>query len=428
MSLPGLTDERRDALLAAVDEDHAVDLLRRAIGTPSITGDELAFARLVADELREAGADEVHLEEVEPGRPIVRSVTRGADPAAPRLLLAGHLDTVRVDGWRERWEGTEREDPFGAAIVDGAIWGRGAGDLKGGIAAAIAALRTVARAAGPLAGDVVTAFICDEESGEPGLGRSIGMRAFAERIADGTVPRADFAVYVEPTRLEVFPAQIGFLIADVELEGRSAYFGRPEEGVDALRAAHAVLTELWALVDDLERRPAHPLLGGPKLLVTEASAGGYIAVPGSARLSMIRTLVPGEDLDAAAAEIEAAVERGVAGSGVTASVAFPAGRDHRVGGLPSEMPADAAPIEALRACIRHVAPDRGAVAGAPFWSEASFLAAQGIPCAYFAPGDIANCHTSEEHVVVRELLDAVQALSLFIAGHCGAGRTQGAQP
>jgi acetylornithine deacetylase len=68
------------------------------------------------------------------------------------------------------------------------------------------------------------------------------------------------------------------------------------------------------------------------------------------------------------------------------------------------------------------------VRGAPFWSEASFLAARGIPCVYFAPGDIANCHTAEEHVAVRELLDAVRALSLFIAGHCGAGRTEGAQP
>ncbi|HEY8584490.1 MAG TPA: M20/M25/M40 family metallo-hydrolase, partial [Capillimicrobium sp.] len=191
-------------------------------------------------------------------------------------------------------------------------------------------------------------------------------------------------------------------------------------------AAHAVLGALWRHADELAQRPAHPLLGRPALLVTDASAGGYIAVPGAARLSMIRTLVPGEDLDRAAAEIEAAVAQGVAGSGVTAAVSFPAGRDHRVGGLPSEMPADAAPIEALRACVRHVAPDRGEIAGAPFWSEASFLEAQGIPCAYFAPGDIANCHTSEEHVALRELLDAVQALSLFIAGHCGAGRIQGA--
>jgi len=427
MSAAPLSPALREALVAAVDEVQAVDLLRRAIQTPSVTGDELPFARLLVEELRAAGADEVHLEEVEPGRPIVWSITRGTG-GGQSLLLAGHLDTVRVDGWAERWRGSEREDPFGAAIVDGAVWGRGAGDLKGGIAAAIAAARTVDRVAGWLGGDLITAWICDEESGEPGLGRSLGMQALARRITQGTVPRADFAVYVEPTSLDVYPAQIGFLIADVALTGRSAYFGRPEQGVDALRATHRVLSELWAHADQLAAREAHPLLGRPALLVTEAAAGGYVAVPGSARLSLIRTVAPSEDLARAAADIEAAVARGVDGTGVTAAVTFPAGRDHSLGGLPSEIPSDAAPIVALRGCIAAVAPGAGAVGGAPFWSEASFLAAVGIPCAYFAPGDIANCHTSEEHVAVQEFLDAVKALSLFIAGHCEAGRIEGAQP
>jgi acetylornithine deacetylase len=266
-----------------------LEFLRRAIGTPSVTGNELAFARLVAAEL-EALGHEVHLEEVEPDRPIVWSIRRGGG-GGRSLLLSGHLDTVRTEGWAERWAGTEREDPFAAAVVDGAIWGRGAGDLKAGIATAVEALRALRDA--PLRGDVVTAWVCDEESGEPGLGRSIGMRAVAERIAAGAIPRADFAIYTEPTRLDVYAAQIGFLIADVDVDGRSAYFGRPEEGVDALRAGHRVLTELWALADELARRDAHRLVGPPRLLVTEARAGGYIAVPGSCHLSLIRSLVPG---------------------------------------------------------------------------------------------------------------------------------------
>jgi acetylornithine deacetylase len=411
-----------DAILAAVDEAAAVEWLRRAVRTPSITGDEMAFARLVAAELEACGADEVHLEEVEPNRPIVWSVTRGSGGGSS-LLLTGHLDTVRVDGWRERWR-DEREDPFGAAIVDGAIWGRGAADVKGGIATALGALRTLRSAGAELAGDVVTLWVCDEESGEPGLGRSLGMRAAAERLARGEIPRADFGVYVEPTRLAVLTAQIGFLIADVTLEGRSAYFGRPEEGVDALRAAHRVLSELWALDADLRGRARHPLLGTPGLLVTETRAGGYIAVPGSSTLSMIRTLLPSESLSAAAGEIEQAVQRGLEGTGVHAQVAFPAGRDDDLGGRPAQASPDAAPVRALQAAVRAVAPDREATGGAPFWSEMSFLHALGIPCVYWAPGDIAHCHTAEERVEVRELVDAVRALSLFLAGHCGPGRSQ----
>jgi acetylornithine deacetylase len=390
--------------------EQALDFLRRAVGTPSVTGSELAFARLVAAELELVGADEVHLEEVEPGRPIVWSVTRGSG-GGQSLLLSGHLDTVRTDGWAERWAGTEREDPFAAALVDGALWGRGAADLKAGIATAIEALRTLKDT--PLAGDVVTAWVCDEESGEPGLGRSIGMHAVAERIRSGAIPRTDFAIYTEPTSLAVYTAQIGFLIAEIEVEGRSAYFGRPEEGVDALRAGHRVLAELYALADELAARPPHPLVGTPKLLVTELRAGGYIAVPGSCSLSLIRSLVPGEQLDEAAAEIEAAVAR----SGATATVGFPAGRDHRVGGLPAE-------TDATLPAVRALAGARG-IGGAPFWAEMSFLNSLGIPTVYWAPGDIATCHTPEEHVLVDEFLDAIGSLSQFIAGHCGAGTKQG---
>jgi acetylornithine deacetylase len=408
----------------ALDGECAVRWLQQAIRTPSVTGAEGAFARLVADELRALGADEVHLEEVDAGRPIVWSISRGAG-GGPSLLLSGHLDTVRVDGWRERWRGDEREDPFGAAIVEGAVWGRGAADVKAGIAASLAALRTLHDSGTALAGDVVTAWVCDEESGESGSGRSLGMRAVCDRIVAGVIPRTDFAIYVEPTRLRVFTAQIGFLISEIEIVGRSAYFGRPEDGVDALRAGHRVLSDLWRLGDGLPARGKHPLVGQPRLLVTGFDAGGYIAVPGSCRLSLIRSLIPGEDLDRAAAEIERiAVDAGAA-AGCDVAVSFPAGRDHPYGGLPAETQNNLEPVERLLTCIRECRPDAAGVAGAPFWAEMSFLVAAGIPCVYWAPGDIANCHTAEERVGVDEFLDGVRMLSQFIAGHCGAGPTEG---
>src|SRR5512135_607294 len=102
---------REQAILSAVDPDAALAWLRRAVGTSSVTGREMDFARLVADELEATGADEVHVVEAAPGRPVVWSVTRGAG-GGPSVLLAGHLDTVRVDGWQERWADTERADPF----------------------------------------------------------------------------------------------------------------------------------------------------------------------------------------------------------------------------------------------------------------------------------------------------------------------------
>jgi acetylornithine deacetylase len=135
--------------------------------------------------------------------------------------------------------------------------------------------------------------------------------------------------------------------------------------------------------------------------------------------------MPSETLPAAAAEIEAAVARGVVGTEVRADVRYPAGRDHELGGLPADTDPGTPAVEALRDAVRAVAPGRDALHGASFWSEMSFLVALGVPCVYWAPGDITNCHTSEEHVDVDELLDAVKALSLFLVAHCGAGPIEG---
>jgi acetylornithine deacetylase len=224
--MTGALDNR---LAAAADPDDALALLRGAIGCESITGDEAGFARFLAKEMQRRGLDGVRLDDFAPGRPNVRGERRGAG-GGPRLLFVGHTDTVHVEGWREHWQGTEREDPFGAPVVDGAVWGRGAGDLKAGIAASLAALGVLGRAGVRLAGDVAFAFVGDEESGQPGTGVSAGLPAYAAEIASGAVARPDFVVYVEPTRLAVYAAQMGFFIAEITVVGRSGYFGVPRSG------------------------------------------------------------------------------------------------------------------------------------------------------------------------------------------------------
>ncbi len=113
-------------LRSSLNEDEAIGLLRRFIGTPSVTGAEATFAQVLADELRSLGADQVTLVDFAPGRPNVRGLLRGQQTgASPCLLIIGHTDTVHVRGWSEHWAGTERENPFSATIVDGAVWGRG---------------------------------------------------------------------------------------------------------------------------------------------------------------------------------------------------------------------------------------------------------------------------------------------------------------
>jgi len=402
----------------ALDESQATDTLRQAIRRASITGNESVFADFLVEALPGIGVADFTRRDFLPGRPNVFGVKRGAG-GGKRLLVVGHTDVVHVRGWNERWAGTERADPFGAPIVDGEIWGRGSADLKAGIATAIEALRTLDRAGVKLAGDVVLAFVGDEESGEPGTGVSAGMKALMPLIGSGELPRPDFAIYVEPTTLDVYSAQIGFFIADIEVTGRTAYFGVPELGADALKATHRILAALWSHSADLETRGEHPLVGRSFLLVTAIEGGGLIAVPERCRISLIRKLRPGEDLTAARNEMEDVVRRAVADPDVHVAFAYPAGRDHAIGGTATEIEPDHPAIRMLSEIVRKHRPDRGRIAGAPFWSEAPFLTALGIPTVYFAPGDIRICHTLEERVPVAEYLAGVVAMAEFMARYCG---------
>lgn len=186
MIAPGLVERLRGAL----DRNSALDLLRRAVAVPSVTGNEADFAGLLAEELRALGTAGVTIREFAPGRPNVHGILRGRGDG-PLVLLTGHTDTVHVRGWAERWRGTERHDPFGGAVVDGAVWGRGTGDLKAGISTALAAARLLAAAGIEPAADILFAFVGDEESGEPGTGVSAGMKALMAEFGSGSLPRPD---------------------------------------------------------------------------------------------------------------------------------------------------------------------------------------------------------------------------------------------
>ena len=395
----------------------AVETLQRAVRHASVTGEEAGFVGYLAGVLADLGI-EATVRDFLPGRPNVWGIKRG-EGNGPQLLLIGHTDVVHARGWRERWAGTEREDPFAAPIVEGELWGRGAADLKAGICMALEAVRAVQAGNERILGDVLLAFVGDEESGEPGTGISAGMKDFVARIESGEIPRPDMAIYLEPTTLNIYAAQIGFFICEIEVTGRTAYFGVPEQGVDALKATHAILSALWAHSAELEAKGQHELVGRSFLLVTAMEAGGLIAVPGRCKLSLIRKLRPGEDLSAARHELEAAVRSAVSDPEIAVTFAYPAGRDHSVGGEAFEVEPSAGGIPFLQEIIRRHRPDRGRIAGAPFWSEGSFLTALGIPAVYFAPGDISICHTLEERVPIDEYLTGIAVLTEFIARFCG---------
>jgi acetylornithine deacetylase len=164
------------------------------------------------------------------------------------LLLNGHLDTVGVVGM---------ERPFGAELRNGRLYGRGAYDMKGALAAAlIAAARAGAE---QLAGDVVVACVIDEELASAGTERLLTRRA------------ADVAVVCEPTHERIVVAHKGFVGFEVETRGRAAHGSRPDLGIDAIAAMGPILTRLHRLAEALERRPGHPLLGPGSIHASKAA-------------------------------------------------------------------------------------------------------------------------------------------------------------
>ena len=398
----------------AFDARHALELLQKAISIPSVTGDEANFAGWLKGELTALGVEASSAEFAE-GRPNVWGLRKGRS-TADTLLLIGHTDTVHTRGWKERWAGSERESPFSGAVVDGVVWGRGASDLKAGLSMTLEAVRTLDRAGLEVVPTLLFAFVGDEESGEPGSGVSAGARALRGLIATGTLPRPNMAIYVEPTMLDVYVAHMGFFLCDIRVIGKSAYFGVPELGVDALKGAHAVLEALWRYSAELSAGEKHALVGSGFLLPTGIQGGGYIAVPGECTISLIAKIPPGLRLDDVRVGLETAARAASMDSRIELQFFYPAPRDHPIGGQPFEGSLDEARLHRLVSAIRAIRPERGNIEAAPYWSELPIFSALGVPGVYFAPGDIRICHTTEENVSLQDYYDSIIALAAFLAG------------
>jgi acetylornithine deacetylase len=369
-----------------------VQLARALIATPSVNpsleaggAGEQAIAALVAGWL-EAWGFRVDLVEAAPGRPsVVARLERGAGRS---LILSGHLDTVGVAGMRI--------PPFGAETRDGRIWGRGACDMKGGVAAALAAARDAAR--NGVSGTLIVALTADEEEAALGCQRL---------VADGL--SADAAVVCEPTNLALMPAHKGFAWVGVEFRGQAAHGSRPERGVDAIRHAGLFLARLDEIEATLVRRKRHPLLGHGSIHAGTISGGTAPSVyPSECRLVLERRTLPGEGASAIQSEIDyllAQLRSHVSSLDAESEVVL-----HRDG---SEIPPDHDLVRALAEAVESagLAPR---VEGMTAWVEAEFFNHSGTPTLCFGPGRIADAHSSDESVAIEDVELAYRVLSTFV--------------
>ena len=342
-------------------------------------------AALALGKILEDWGFSVSISDSSPGRPNL--VARLGPADSPAMMLAGHLDTVGVEGMTH--------DPFSADMNGGRIYGRGSCDMKSGVAAmCVGALRAYRLAGNSPKRQIVIAAVADEEY------ESLGMRA----LLDSGI-RAECAVLTEPTKLAICPAHRGFVWIEIAFTGRAAHGSRYDVGIDAIRHAGLLLAELDALEAGPLHTRSHSLLGRPSLHASTIVGGiGMSTYPDRCILRIERRTIPGESEQTAVDEVTSALERVQARRPrIEASVKLIAAQQ------PSDVAPDALVVRMLETALKAEAMP-AKVEGLSAWTDAALLNAAGISAVCFGPGDIALAHAAEEFVPVDEIEKATMVL------------------
>jgi acetylornithine deacetylase len=311
------------------------------------------------------------------------------------LVLYGHLDTVGVGGM---------SDPFGAAVKEGRLYGRGAYDMKGGLAACLAAVKSLADAGVALPGDLLVVAPADEEVA------SIGMQQVLEHH------RADGAIVTEPTELELCIAHKGFTWIEVETTGRAAHGSRFQEGVDANMHMGRVMSELELVEQELRNRPPHPLLGPPSLHAGVLRGGsGPSTYAALCHLEIERRTLPGEPEAAVLREVEEIVER-LAGQ----DPSFQASVRPRLTRAPFEVDPTVPVVRAVEDAAAGVLGRSPSHVGMSYWMDAALLAEAGIETVVMGPTG-AGAHADEEWVDLESVVRLADILAEAAKAYCGGG-------
>lgn len=367
-----------------VDVDALVEATRALVAADSSNppGREREVATVARRLLEPLGVDVTEIEPA-PGRVSLVATVGACNGSRPVLLVNGHLDVVPAD------PGSWSRDPFAGEIDDGRLYGRGAADMKGGIAAAIEALAAVRRSpAGVPACDLVFHLVADEEAG--------GRLGTAELVARGLV-HADACIDPEPTGLAVCIAERGLLQAVVTVHGVPAHASEPHRGVSAIEKAARVVLALHGADFGEE----HPLLGRPSANVGLIEGGSaFNVVAERCTLGIDRRLLPGATRDGAVASIRERID----------ALGDP-DLDYEIGvhlfGEASELPRDHPFLAWMTRAYEEALGRPPAIVGMQFTTDARFIRNDaGVPAVVCGPGELDQAHRVDESVAIANLVDA----------------------
>jgi succinyl-diaminopimelate desuccinylase len=387
--------------LSLVDADELVTLTRELVRIPSVVrpgeagANEAAVAAHVERWMRAQGFD-VEIQRVAPDRPNVLGVL-GASGAGPTLLLEGHTDVV-TEGDPAAW----KHPPFAAELVDGKIYGRGAADMKSGLAAAMIAAAAIKRSGAPLAGRLVVGALVDEE------GDMLG----AKHLCATPIGRElSAAIVCEPEQNELCLEQRGVVWARVTARGRMAHGAMPEAGANPITA----LAALVAGAPRLERRLRvlctrsrylrPPTVTPTVMAAPVAGVPQSNVIPATAQATLDVRLTPGPDADAVAKEIDEACRRAADGCpGV--SIEWAPINGFR---MATRVERGEPLVRAMVGAVRRATGRPARWGGVPGSTDGTILRMElGIPIVTCGPGHRLIPHQVDEHVEIGELVDAAR--------------------
>lgn len=364
-------------------------LTQELVRTPSLPGKEGQVAALLSDTMRACGFERVWTDRA--GNVVGHYGDRGDGPT---LLFDGHMDTVDV-GDPAAW----RHDPFGGEIEDGVLYGRGSADMKASLAAMIYGVRLLADQGAQLNGNVVVAFVVQEEPCE-----GVALRHLIE--GEGLDPQ--MVVLGEPTSLGLYLGQRGRVELKVSTFGKAGHAAMPNEGINAISAAARLIFGIELLGLQLH---TDPQLGAGSIAVTQigSSAGSLNSIPELCELIVDRRLTLGETEARAVAELQGIINRerikaeisALTYDMVTYTGYTESGRKYFPPWLLSEN--DPLVRKAARALERGLG-GRPKLGIWPFSTDGAYtMGTCGIPTFGFGPGDEKLAHTTDEHVRLADV-------------------------
>jgi len=371
------------------------DLVAIESVNPDLVSDgsgESAIAGFVASWLRSHGLV-VEIVEAAPGRPSVVGALRGTG-GGRSLMLNAHMDTVGAGGMT---------DAFKPRVESGRIYGRGAYDMKGSLAAIMVAAKEATNLG--LRGDLIVTAVADEEVA------SLGTSAVLERF------RADAAIVTEPTETRLCIAHKGFVWLEIETQGVAAHGSRPDIGLDAVARMGRVLTGVVDLDTTLGRQRGHPLLGTGSIHASRIEGGKELSTyPDRCVVSLERRTIPGEDGASALAELE-----GVIASAHHTDPQLAASVRILLQRPSSELQPDSELAAAVARSAEAVVGAHSDPVGVSYWMDMALLNDAGIPTVAFGPVG-AGAHADVEWVDIASLEQCTRIYLKVAERMCGQGK------